>query len=194
MTRTLTIVAAALLAFGLAACASTKAGGMKAGVPSDAERADMSAYATYDAGEEYLFAKSNIRDMYNRMNRNETFAIFFGFAKCPWCRDFMPVINEASRKSGWGTIYYANTRENETWKSNLDMDDYDLLVEMAFDYLPYDEEGIKHLDAPTAYFVKNGKIQTAVFAPNYEAHKITIPDDIREQLMEDLLKAFQSIQ
>ena len=198
MKKILMIFAAALLAFSMAACVSSRAdnsaSGMTAGLPADGERSDMSAYATYDAGTEYVFTDATIRDMYTKVKNKETFVIFFGFAKCPWCRDCMPVLNETSRQAGWGTVYYANTRANPEWKSNLDMDNYDLLVEMAFDYLPYDENNIKHLDAPTAYFIKNGKIKTAVFAPDYEAHKITIPDDIREQLRADLLQAFKTLQ
>lgn len=158
-----------------------------------AERADMSAYETYDADEEYVFAKSNIKDMYERLNRKETFVIYFGFARCPWCRDLMPVLNEASKLANHGKVYYANTRENPEWKSNIDMDDYDLLVEIAFDYLEYDEKGIKHLDAPTVYFIKDGTIQTAVFAPKYDAHKETISDELRKALMDELLGAFKSL-
>ena len=105
----------------------------------------------------------------------------------------MPVLNEASKLAKHGTVYYANTRENPEWKSNIDMDDYDLLVEMAFDYLEYDEKGIKHLDAPTVYFIKDGKIQNAVFAPKYDAHKETISDELREALLDELLGAFKSL-
>ena len=177
------VLAAAL--FGLTACQTIqKSGG---------ERADMSGYATYDAGTDYVFVKSTIREMYDMVNRKETFVIYFGFAKCPWCRDLMPVLNEAARKSRWSTVYYANTRENPEWKSNIDMDDYGLLVDMAFDYLDYDENGIKHLDAPTVYFVKDGVVKTAVFAPKYDAPKVTIPDDLRAKLMDDLLAAFKSL-
>ena len=120
-------------------------------------------------------------------------AIYFGFSRCPWCRDLMPVLNQAAKKTGNKTVYYADTRANKEWKSNIDMDDYDLLVDMAFDYLPYDENNIKHLDAPTVYFVKAGKIQEAVFAPEYDATKETIPDSLREKLMADLTKAFKAL-
>ena len=173
---------AVFLSLSLAACASGR-GRNGTQAAAGGTKADMSGYATYDAKTDYV---------YERMHRNETFAILFGFAKCPWCRDFMPVMNEAAKRTGHSTVYYVNTRENTNWKSNLDIDNYDLLVQMAFDYLPYDEAGIKHLDAPTAYFVKGGKIQNAVFAPDYAAHEETISDELREALLQQLIRAFKA--
>ncbi len=190
MKKILMILMLASILFPLTALNSRRTA--KAGTEAQ-EKADMSAYATYDEAEEYVFVKSNIKDMKKRVDSRESFVIYFGFARCPWCRDLMPVLNEAARKSRWSTVYYANTRENPEWKSNIDMDDYDLLVDMAFDYLEYDENGIKHLDAPTVYFVKDGTVKTAVFAPKYDATKETISDDLREKLMDDLLAAFRSL-
>ena len=182
---------AVFLSLSLAACASSR-GRDGTQAAAGGTKADMSGYATYDAKTDYVYVTSSVQDMYTRLNNNETFAILFGFAKCPWCRDFMPVMNEAAKRTGHSTVYYVNTRENTNWKSNLDIDNYDLLVQMAFDYLPYDEAGIKHLDAPTAYFVKGGKIQDAVFAPDYAAHEETISDELREALLQQLIRAFKA--
>lgn len=193
MKKLLTVLLATFFALSLStltSCRTTKTGAD--GSPA-ADKADMSAYATYDEAEDYVFVKSDIQDMKRRADNKETFVIYFGFARCPWCRDLMPVLNEAAKKTGNKTVYYADTRANKEWKSNIDMDDYDLLVDMAFDYLPYDENNIKHLDAPTVYFVKAGKIQEAVFAPEYDATKETIPDSLREKLMADLTKAFKAL-
>lgn len=193
MKHLLTLLLATTLALSLStltSCRTTKSGIDGA---QSAEEADMSAYATYDETEDYVFVKSDIKDMKRRADNKETFAIYFGFSRCPWCRDLMPVLNQAAKKTGNKTVYYADTRANKEWKSNIDMDNYELLVDMAFDYLPYDENNIKHLNAPTVYFVKNGKIQEAVFAPEYDATKETLPDSLREKLMADLTKAFRAL-
>lgn len=186
------LLLAAFLSLSMAACASSK-GRDGTQAAAGGTKADMSGYTTYDASVDYVYDTSSVQDMYERMHRNETFAVLFGFAKCPWCRDFMPVMNEAAKQTKHDTVYYVNTRENPNWKSNLDIDNYDLLVQMAFDYLPYDENNIKHLDAPTAYFVKGGKIQSAVFAPDYPAHKETISDEMREALLQQLIQAFKAL-
>ena len=188
MKKILMLLAAAAL---LASCASGPKSKLES-LPAGA-KADMSAYATYDADTDYVFVESSIREMYERTRRKESFVIFFGFAGCPWCRDFMPVMNEAARKSGCDTVFYANSRENPAWKSNLDMDDYDLLVQMAYNYLPLDENNIRHLDAPTAYFVKNGKIRKAVGSLSYDAIHETIPASEREKLLKELLAGFKAI-
>lgn len=186
------ILLAVFLTLTMAACASGRGrdGTQAAG---GGTKADMSDYATYDAAADYVYVTSSVQDMYDRLHRNETFAVFFGFSKCPWCRDFMPVLNEAAKRTGHSKVYYVNTRGNPNWKSNLDIDNYDLLVQMAFDYLPYDEAGIKHLDAPTAYFVKGGKVQDAVFAPEYDAINETIPADVREALLQRLMQALKAL-
>ena len=194
MKKLLKVLLAATIALSLSAlnsCSTAKAVADSGNTAGD--KADMSSYTTYDESEDYVFVKSDIKDMKRRADNKETFVIYFGFSRCPWCRDLMPVLNQAARKTGNKTVYYADTRANKDWKSNIDMDDYELLVDMAFDYLPYDENNIKHLDAPTVYFVKNGKIQEAVFAPEYDAPKETIPDDLREKLMADLTRAFKAL-
>lgn len=194
MKKLLKVLLAATIALSLNAlnsCSTAKAVADSGSTAGD--KADMSSYTTYDESEDYVFVKSDIKDMKRRADNKETFVIYFGFSRCPWCRDLMPVLNQAARKTGNKTVYYADTRANKDWKSNIDMDDYELLVDMAFDYLPYDENNIKHLDAPTVYFVKNGKIQEAVFAPEYDAPKETIPDDLREKLMADLTRAFKAL-
>ncbi len=197
MKKALIILTAVLLSLNLVAFAEE---GQEAttGTASNSESAapslDLSEYATYDPNEDYVYERSDVKEMYDRMHNNESFAIYFGFHRCPWCRDLMPVLNEVSKEIGNEVVYYVNTRENPEWKSNIDIDDYDLLVEMASDYLPYDEKGIKHLNAPTVYFVKGGKIETAVFSPTYDATKRTISKWQKKQLKKKILKAFEKIQ
>lgn len=157
------------------------------------EKADMSEYETYIDSNEYVYVKSNVKEMYEKVNNKETFVIYFGFARCPWCRDIMPILDEASKKSNNEIVYYVNTREKEEWKSNLDIDDYDLFVEMAFDYLRYDDNNIKHLYTPMVFFIKNGEIVKTVSAPDYDAHDEKIPDNIREELLNTLLDGFNSL-
>ncbi len=197
MKKALVILTVVLLSLNLTAFAEggqETANGARANNESAAQSLDLAEYATYDPNETYVFIRSDVKEMYERMHNNESFAIYFGFHRCPWCRDLMPVLNDASKEAGIETVYYVNTRENPEWKSNIDIDDYDLLVEMAFDYLPYDEKGIKHLDAPTVYFVKGGKIETAVFSPSYDAKKRSISKWQKKQLKKKLLKAFEIIQ
>ena len=157
------------------------------------EKADMSGYESFDENEEYIFVKSNVKEMKNKMDNKDSFVAYFGFNRCPWCRDAMPLLNKAAKEAGLDQIFYINTREKEEWKSNLDIDDYDLFVEIADDYLEFDENNIKHLYVPMFFFIKDGKISTVINAPDYDAKEINIPDDLAEQLYQDFTSALKGI-
>ncbi len=157
------------------------------------EPADMSGYEYYAESEDYVYVKSSVKDMAEMMDEGKSFVIYFGFARCPWCRDAMPVLNEAAKETGTDTVYYVDTRAKEEWKSNLDIDDYDLFVEKAGDYLTLDDNSIKHLYTPMVLFIKDGKIVETVSAPDYDAHEEAISDELREELKNTYLEAFAKV-
>ncbi len=154
------------------------------------EEADMSSYEFYIEGEEYVFLKSNVKGMLKKMDDHETFVVYFGFARCPWCRDMMPILNDAAKEAGY-PVSYIDTREKEEWKSNIDIDDYDLLAERLKEYLQEDENGIPHLYTPFLVFIKDGDVVKTVSAPNYDAHEERIPDNEKEALYSELLSSFE---
>ena len=154
------------------------------------EPADMSSYEFYVEGEDYVFVRSDVRDMLKRMDDHETFIVYFGFSRCPWCRDMMPILNDAAKEAGY-PISYIDTREKEEWKSNIDIDDYDLLAERFKEYLQEDENGIPHLYTPFLIFIKDGEIVKTVSAPDYDAHEERIPDNEKEALYKELLSSFE---
>ena len=157
------------------------------------DKADMSAYEYYDNSEDYVYVTAYVKDMAEMMDEGKSFVIYFGFSRCPWCRDAMPILNEAAKEAGFDTVYYVNTREKEEWKSNLDIDDYDLFVELAGDYLKLDDNNIKHLYTPMVLFIKDGKIVETVSAPDYDAHEEAISDELREELKNTYLEAFAKV-
>lgn len=163
------------------------------GCDGEGEKADMSAYEYYAESEDYVFLKSSVKEMAQMMEDQRSFVIYFGFSRCPWCRDAMPILNEAAKKSGFLGVYYVNTREKEEWKSNIDIDDYDTFVELVGDYLEYDDNGIKHLYTPFVIFVKEGKVVATVSAPDYDAHEEAIPEELREELLNTYIEAFSKV-
>ena len=152
----------------------------------------MSEYEKYIEGEDYVFVKSSVKQMAEMMDEGKSFCIYFGFARCPWCRDVMPILNEAAKQSGVDTVYYVDTRENPEWKSNLDIDDYDLLVERAEQFLEEDENGIPHLYTPLVLFIKDGGKGMATIAPDdYDAHEESISDEAAETLLQGYIHQFE---
>ena len=102
--------------------------------------------------------------------------IYFGFAKCPSCNEALPVLNDVA-KEYHAEVGYINTRKDASWQSNMDMKDYDVVLELFGQYLQYDDDGKKHLYTPHVFFIKDGDVV-------YEV------EGVNEQLKENYEKGF----
>lgn len=109
--------------------------------------------------EEYKTTKDNVFtyrtiEEINKILKNGTGLIFLGFSKCPWCRGYVPIINEVAKKEGLEKIYYFNIYEDR--KNNTE--EYQEMVKLLKGFLRYDDEGNERIYAPSLIAVKNGKI------------------------------------
>lgn len=101
-----------------------------------------------------------------------TGVIYFGFPKCPWCRNMIPVLIDAASDSSLTNILYYNAYDIRDQKS-LDKDGkiqtdkegtkeyYELIEKLSSILEPYEglkDDSIKRLYFPTVVMVKNGKI------------------------------------
>lgn len=105
---------------------------------------------------EEVFVDSTVRDVIEAIGRKETFAVCFGFEKCPWCSEAEPVLKEEAERAGMHVLY-VDTRKDPSWKSNTDLKDYDLVIEYFGKYLSYDNDGILHLYTPHVFFIREGE-------------------------------------
>lgn len=103
--------------------------------------------------------------------------IYFGFPKCPWCRNLVPVLSDTATSMGIDKIYYYNILairssysfdENNKVVSTDGTDFYYYLLNKLSSYLTEykvkDNDGNyydtleKRLYAPTLVFITNGEI------------------------------------
>lgn len=154
--------------------------------------ADMSGYDSYDPDTEYVFVNSDVKNMLNKMIDGDTFVTFFGFSSCPWCRDAMPILNETALKYN-AKVDYIDTRSDPSWKSNLDLKDYDQLVDAIGDLFPKDDDGKAHLDVPFVVFFKDGKVVYSAGYPQYDAHERKINDEEAQEERDNYTKGFEAI-
>ncbi len=80
--------------------------------------------------------------------------VYFGFPECPWCQQFVPIINEAAKQEGLDKIYYFNIRDARTKNDET----YQKIVDYLKEYLPKDEDGNPRISVPDVTAVKNGEI------------------------------------
>lgn len=109
--------------------------------------------------EEYKTTKDNVFtyrtiNEINKILKTDTGLIFLGFPKCPWCRGYVPIINEVAKKEGLEKIYYFNIYEDR--KNNTE--EYQKMVKLLKGFLRNDDEGNERIYAPSLIAIKNGKI------------------------------------
>lgn len=109
--------------------------------------------------EEYKTTKDNVFtyrtiEEINKILKNGTGLVFLGFPECPWCRGYVPIINEVAKKEGLEKVYYFNIYEDR--KNNTE--EYQEMVKLLKGFLRYDDEGNERIYAPSLIAIKNGKI------------------------------------
>lgn len=131
--------------------------------------------------EENPFIYSTAEEIVSKMDNKENFIVYFGFAKCPWCRSVLIPFMETAKDLGIDKVYYVDVLDiRDTYE--LDENNkavrvkegsdayYSLLKKMSnvlSDYSPltYDLKGKekeviineKRIYAPNMVIVKNGK-------------------------------------
>ena len=116
---------------------------------SDAERFAKE----YDFTVNNVFVYRNL-DEINKILENGTGVVYLGFPECPWCRGYIPYLNEVAINEHLDKIYYfniLNDRKNNT-------SGYKKTVQLLNDYLKYDNEGNKRIYVPAVIAVNNGEI------------------------------------
>ena len=109
--------------------------------------------------EEYKISKDNVFtyrtiEEINKILKNGTGLVFLGFPECPWCRGYVPLINEIAKKEGLEKVYYFNIYKDR--KNNTE--EYQEMVKLLKGFLRYDDEGNERIYAPSLIAVKEGKV------------------------------------
>jgi len=180
-------VCAALLACTLTACDSPSKEGPVSDQLTDFPVSDMSGYScAADYKGEYRFVGMTMAEVDAKMSEGATFALFCGFDDCPWCNVMLNPLNDVATERETH-IGYIDLRKNPAWETNLDLEDYDLLVERFGDALGLDDQNRKHLYAPHVFFVKDGKMVAD--------HDGTVPSqaDPAEKLTDEQLAELKAI-
>ena len=118
---------------------------------------------------------SSAEEIVNKIDKNETFVVYFGFSKCPWCRSMIENLISVS-KSYDQDVYYVDVLEirdkieykdgklETTTKGDKNyMKLLDLMGDVLSDYEVTDDDGNeydtneKRIYAPNVVAVVNGK-------------------------------------
>lgn len=150
---------------------------------------DMSSYEGF-TDKENVFVKSDMEEAINIFKNKKSAILYFGFAKCPWCVEALPVMNDAA-KALERSIYYVETRDLERNLLYTDEQKKEI-VTYLYDYLDENDEGEKHLFVPFIVVVENGKVKSAHLGTieSHDAKERKMNDDEKKQLYEIYHKMF----
>lgn len=145
-----------------------------------------------------VYKRINAEDAVN-MLKEGTGILYIGYNTCPWCKQIVPVLNDAAKEKDINSVYYIENFYNMRPDKNTNpenKEEYDELLKLLDDILPYekDENGndttLKIIRVPLILFIKNGEI-VSYHKGTYEGHNIQtkIDENGNEvRYLEDLTK------
>ena len=117
-------------------------------------------------------------DIVKKINKNETFLVYFGFSECPWCRSMIENLIEVTKKKHIREVYYVDVlnirdikevKDGEVVTTKKGTNGYMKLLEqldgVLSDYKLVDENGNrvevneKRIYAPNLVGIVNGKAE-----------------------------------
>lgn len=121
--------------------------------------------------EDNLFEPIN-KDDALQLLESGTGVLIFEFPECPWCRNMMPVVNEAAKEMALDKLYTFNIREERDQIILGDDDELvivnegtefyrkalELLGENASVYDGLNDESIRRIYAPTVFVIVDGEV------------------------------------
>ena len=126
----------------------------------------------YSIDNDNVFVYRTLEEI-NKILKNGTGIVYLGFPECPWCKGYVPYLNEVAKKAKLDKIYYFNILKDR--KNNTD--DYKKTVELLKDYLKYDDEGNKRIYVPAVIAVNKGKIVGFDDETSYDTKGYEKPED-----------------
>jgi len=116
MKRLLTILILFIAVFTLTACGvdkSTDAYKFKEEYESlnGEDNGNGQEIRTITIPEDNPFVYASTDDIVEKMENKESFVVYFGFAKCPWCRSMIEQLIKSAKDNNIKTIYYVDVLE-----------------------------------------------------------------------------------
>lgn len=119
------------------------------------ESADMSDYENF-INKDNQFIKSDMPSVLSILEKKQNAVVYFGFPKCPWCVEALPILNDVAKQQGI-EILYVQTRDNDK-KSLISDEEKKTIMEYTDKFLDKNEEGNKQFYVPFVITIEDGKV------------------------------------
>lgn len=161
------------------------------------------------------FIYKSAEEINEMIENKETFAVYFGFAACPWCRSVIETLIETAKEKGLDTIYYVDVYDI---RDQLKLDDngsvvvdrkgsdayYKLLENLdnvLTDYTLTDSDnnsvatGKKRIFAPNVVSIINGKaslLATGISEKQTDPYTVLTPE-IKKDTKDAFVKVINQV-
>lgn len=161
------------------------------------------------------FIYKSAEEINEMIENKETFAVYFGFAACPWCRSVIETLIETAKEKGLDTIYYVDVYDI---RDQLKLDDngsvvvdrkgsdayYKLLENLdnvLTDYTLTDSDnnsvatGEKRIFAPNVVSIINGKaslLATGISEKQTDPYTVLTPE-IKKDTKDAFVKVINQV-
>ena len=164
-------------------------------------------YPEVEISEDNIIQYTNYEEINDIIDNKKSAVVYFGFAKCPWCRNAVPVLLQAASTTALDKILYLDIYEDRNILKNENgqiitekegTKEYNELVEKLKEKLDVYEglnnDSIKRIYAPTVMFIKDGEvlsIHTSTVESQIDPY-ITLNKEQRKELFEIYQKGILS--
>ncbi len=123
-------------------------------------------------GEDNVFVYRTVDEIIQIMEHG-TGVVYLGYPECPWCKAYVPYLNEIAKEVGIEKIYYCNTKQLKA----ENMEKYYQLVELLHGHLQYNDEGQEWIYVPNVSFHINGEIIGNDYETSKDTHGLKNPQE-----------------
>ena len=172
-------------------------------------------YRSITIDEDNPFVYQTAEDIVDKMDKEETFVVYFGFDSCPWCRSVLPTLVKVAKDLNVSKIYYVSIKDIRDTKEIKDgniettkegSEGYSKLIDkmsnVLADYTITDSDNNevsadeKRIYAPNVVFVEKGeakKLTEGISEDQNDGYMELTDDMINDtyKQFEDVLKSYK---
>ena len=142
---------------------------------------DLSDYEGFE-DHDHVFMESTMQEIITLLEEHENAIVYFGYPKCPWCIDALPIMNTCAKDAN-RFIYYVRTKDDNGDYLYTKEDEKKLFPYMD-KFLNENDKGEKHLFVPFVIVIKDGVVTDAHLGTldSHDATKRHLNEDEKEEL------------
>lgn len=160
------------------------------GCEDSSETAACDSYETLSFEDD--FTPISFDDAIAMFENKDSGIVYFGFPKCPWCQDVVPILDALAKEEGL-TVYYVQTRDADLNRLYTD-EQKEIILPYIEEFMSENDEGEMTLYVPLVLSIRDGQIQDGHqgTVDGHDAKEREMTQEETQQLTDDLKALLQT--